>query len=273
MKTTGAGGEGDGREREPRSERASKSDDNVVRLPRDWLGPRDELVPFGPSADVHLPPPVGGKSTSTPRAPAFEGEAGGPSPVPVSPADFWGEHAAALHEALEERDEAFAKRVASRARAVVPFAWLRRPALVAGLAAALALVVVGYVSLVGQTGNRARSRPNLSQRGVTSPWAFLPRLSRSHAVGSSGRSGRPVHRATGTHAIAVSYSSHRSTPGTSSQSASSLSALSTTPAAPVAPTSSTSSASTTADVGAGSKAPAPAFGAHGALGPGRSRTR
>ena len=24
--------------------------DNVVPLPRDWLGPREELVPFGPSA-------------------------------------------------------------------------------------------------------------------------------------------------------------------------------------------------------------------------------
>src|SRR5437868_5354075 len=24
--------------------------DNVVRLPRDWLGPREDLVPFGPSA-------------------------------------------------------------------------------------------------------------------------------------------------------------------------------------------------------------------------------
>ena len=33
--------------------RGKGPDDNVVRLPRDWLGPREELVPFGPSAGTH----------------------------------------------------------------------------------------------------------------------------------------------------------------------------------------------------------------------------
>lgn len=50
-------------------------DDNVVRLPRDWLGPRQELVPFGPSV----------------RASAPESE---PGPL-WSADDFWGGDAAA----------------------------------------------------------------------------------------------------------------------------------------------------------------------------------
>ncbi|MEA2159666.1 MAG: hypothetical protein QOD66_2046 [Solirubrobacteraceae bacterium] len=46
-----------------------------MRLPRDWLGPREELVPFGPSADAAAPPP--------------------------SASDFWGEQSAALQHALQ----------------------------------------------------------------------------------------------------------------------------------------------------------------------------
>ncbi len=54
---------------------------NVVRLPRDWLGPRDELVPFGPRA----------------RTPADD--------RPTSAADFWGEQSAAIHDALQAPDQ------------------------------------------------------------------------------------------------------------------------------------------------------------------------
>jgi hypothetical protein len=49
----------------------------VVRLPRDWLGPRDELVPFG----AETPPPV--------------------ADAPPSAADFWGERSADVHDALQ----------------------------------------------------------------------------------------------------------------------------------------------------------------------------
>ena len=48
---------------------------NVVRLPRDWLGPREELIPFGPRAT---------QSASVP-----------------SPSDFWGERSADMHHALQ----------------------------------------------------------------------------------------------------------------------------------------------------------------------------
>lgn len=51
---------------------------NVVRLPRDWLGPREELIPFGPRASE--------------------------SPAAPSPSDFWGEHSADMHHALQGPD-------------------------------------------------------------------------------------------------------------------------------------------------------------------------
>jgi hypothetical protein len=49
-----------------------ESSDKVVRLPRDWLGPREDLVPFGPS-----------------------------TPLPFAPEDFWGERAAAIHSVVQ----------------------------------------------------------------------------------------------------------------------------------------------------------------------------
>lgn len=83
--------------------------DNVVRFPRDWIGPEEELVPVGP-------PPRG------------EDE------LPASAADFWGEESGALQHALQgpaqgADDEGFA------AGRVVPFDrkarrghWTRRSA-------------------------------------------------------------------------------------------------------------------------------------------------
>jgi hypothetical protein len=54
---------------------------NVVRFPGDWFGPRDELVPFGPTA---------------PGADADES----PVPGPVRAQDFWGEESASIHDAM-----------------------------------------------------------------------------------------------------------------------------------------------------------------------------
>ena len=55
----------------------------MVRLPRDWLGPREELVPFGPRAD------------------ATAAEAAGSAAAPPSANDFWGEQSAELQHALQ----------------------------------------------------------------------------------------------------------------------------------------------------------------------------
>jgi hypothetical protein len=69
----------------PHSEDGSKPTDaenNVVRFPRDWIGPRKDLVPFGPAAD----PPTQTASTFT---------------APPSADDFWGEDSAAVQDALQ----------------------------------------------------------------------------------------------------------------------------------------------------------------------------
>jgi hypothetical protein len=59
----------------------------VVRLPRDWLGPREDLVPFGPRA--------------TPDSPEADVPPASPAGPPTSADDFWGEHSAAVQSALQ----------------------------------------------------------------------------------------------------------------------------------------------------------------------------
>jgi hypothetical protein len=60
---------------------------NVVRFPRDWIGPTEDLIPFGPAADRHAAA-TASSSTAAPELP--------------SASDFWGEHAAAMHSVLED---------------------------------------------------------------------------------------------------------------------------------------------------------------------------
>lgn len=56
--------------------------DNVIRLPRDWLGPREELVPFGPAAYREEP----GQAKELPRnADDFWGGADLPDDVGAAP--------------------------------------------------------------------------------------------------------------------------------------------------------------------------------------------
>lgn len=73
---------------------------NVVRLPTDWLGPRDELVPIGAAAR-----PVE----------AYPLEA-----MPPTAEDFWSEQSASVHGAIQgpgpERDPGAGKRPAARRR-------------------------------------------------------------------------------------------------------------------------------------------------------------
>jgi hypothetical protein len=95
---------------------------NVVRLPRDWLGPRDELVPFGPRAsseDAEEPPPTA--------------------------EDFWGERSASIHDALQAPTDSVDAPAGTQTRRW--FDRRPRPAAVGGLAVAL-VVVIGVMSIV-----------------------------------------------------------------------------------------------------------------------------
>jgi hypothetical protein len=102
---------------------------NVVRLPRDWLGPRDELVPFGtgasdagepdlaedkPGADAPKSRRSRGKIEASERdRPRLRGLDDGAAPPEgaVAPAgglvsapsasDFWSEHSEVIHDVLQ----------------------------------------------------------------------------------------------------------------------------------------------------------------------------
>lgn len=62
---------------------ATRNEENVVRLPRDWLGPREELVPIG------RPASVAAAVTS------------GDDALPPTAEAFWSENSAALHDAVQ----------------------------------------------------------------------------------------------------------------------------------------------------------------------------
>lgn len=59
----------------------ARDEQKVIRLPRDWLGPRDELIPIGPAAEAQA---------------LTRGE----GPPPAADA-FWSEDSAALHDAVQ----------------------------------------------------------------------------------------------------------------------------------------------------------------------------
>jgi hypothetical protein len=115
---------------------ATEQSDKVVRLPRDWLGPREHLVPFSQST----PPLV------EPELDAF------------APNDFWGERAAAIHSVVQApEDDAPEEPPAGESEKVR--AGRRRLAAAAfvGIAAVAALAV-----LLGGSPSRVTSGPRLN---------------------------------------------------------------------------------------------------------------
>jgi hypothetical protein len=161
--------------------RAESDRDNVVQLPaRDWLGPREELVPVGPSR----------RSDSPPRAD-----------------DFWSEDSAALQDALQppaapksaEEEPATAD---GRARGLVqlPAGGRRR-----WLAPGAFLAVAGLVALIaaGLGGGHAPVR-------AASTKTQLAALTKStHASGAVAHRASHRHRRPTTHKSARRSPTHR----------------------------------------------------------------
>jgi hypothetical protein len=130
----------------------------VVRLPRDWLGPREELVPIG------RPASVGAAVTS------------GDDSLPPTAEAFWSEDSAALHDAVQGPTSVS---TASPAAPALPagrgllhprIRWPHRPAgqarwlLVAlPVLALLVLAVIGGTETTG--ARRAGHAPALTQSG------------------------------------------------------------------------------------------------------------
>jgi hypothetical protein len=98
---------GDGRTED--SGGLTRNEENVIRLPRDWLGPPEELVPIGPAARA--------------RAAQREAEDG----MPPAADAFWSEDSAALHDAVRAPSGAGHKRLEPPVGLVPPVAGLRVP--------------------------------------------------------------------------------------------------------------------------------------------------
>lgn len=239
----------------------SPAGDNVVRLPRDWLGPRDELIPFGPSAD----------------------SADDPASLPTAE-DFWGEDSSSIQTAVE--GPAFVDPgwgAASRARAREGFHTRARAVSVLGGVAAALLVTLAVVG--GGSSPKPASQKLLETRtpqsikgsnlaGLTRTIRILERpLTRHGRASSEARSGhhasstgmRPGHhgasgagKPTGT-VERVRYTRSSVSAVGGSSSAASQAPVSTGPA-PAGDTSAQASSSNNQ----------PALGADGALGPGSS---
>jgi hypothetical protein len=276
----------------PNSSGGGHEDDataNVVHFPRDWFGPREELVPFGPGSEEQA------------------GDGGGEvapveilSPPPVRAEDFWGEDSASIHNAMQapagtERagvsetvgvsgtlvaggaaHTATGGRVPLRVRARRPLALRlgrRRALALSGVgAAAVALTVVTLGSLRSQvvrTPEVSGAIDGLSPAAIS---AVPPAL----AARPAGSRARPMHRRTARAHSRVSRARTRGT-GASSSSTSSAQVASTAPAATqpssAAPPSNESAPPTqaTSDSGAGSASSPPAgpVGAGAPFGPGR----
>jgi hypothetical protein len=86
---------------------APLSEENVIRLPREWVGPLEELVPIGPGARA--------------RAAQREAETG----MPTAADAFWSEDSAALHDAVQAPPGAARGRFEPPAGLVPPVAGLQ----------------------------------------------------------------------------------------------------------------------------------------------------
>jgi hypothetical protein len=264
--------ETDGRQAKPGG-RGIEGEDNVVRLPRDWLGPREDLIPFGPSAEAH------DETLAT----------------PPSTHDFWGEGAADPWELEPDGAVADPPRP-SRWRVpkvIVPnvmshtYVRARLHGRGAGLTVLAAVCVAVVLFAVGGRGQRSQPRtasvathqaPTQTSVADLTPGPALPTLparTRRAAVRRSSRSvlrlSRPRTKVSASHRRSpsgkppvVQSVRYNPPPASSSTSVVSPSRAAPTASAPVSQQPQASAAQS-------SRSPhQPALGAAGALAPGSS---
>jgi hypothetical protein len=236
----------------PEGRQGTQTDDNVVRLPREWLGLREDLVEIGTGAAAAGPP---------------------------APEDFWGEGSSDLQSALVGAPTAPPTDPTPRRR-VPP--WLgpaRTPTLVTIATAAVALAILVISALGAQLPERVHQRiASVSHaHGKATDGGF--RFSRGvqsadarHLVPRSRAHG-PVRQRS--HAARRRpLKSHRAAPRKSTPQTSVTSSSSSNPSPTYGDSSSVSSnssqiASGSAAQVASAQPSQPAFGANGSLGPGR----
>lgn len=247
---------------------------NVVRL-GDWIGPRDELVPFGRRG-------AGPEPQRPPEEPSPATFA--VSEAPPSADDFWGERAGGLHDPLqapaEDRRPAAARQAARPGRRARPVARLRarRRVVVAGTAAAAVAAITGLALTVGGVGQSAPAGAGTAKVQVASVLSdgvdrilrldlplIAPRPARPHAP--ARRHSASINRGSSRPRSAgeqVHYTPSRPTIAAPSHPVE----AETDQPAPAAPTN--DSGSRPASSASASSAPVAATGQSGALGPIRS---
>ncbi len=237
-------------------------------------------MPFGPSAAPEGQEPTTGHQA---RGDGVESPLSEEPSRSVSPEDFWGEHSASVQDTLDRRDAAAARLASMRARVVPRVGFgsgeLRRPVVAAGATAVLALLVVGYLTLLSPSGGPGRSpiaaTLGPSGQGTSSPWAVSrPRLPTRSVQGGS-KSSATSHRARhGIRAIPVRYAPKTSPQGPSTRAVSATPTSQSPATVPVVTTTSPAPSTTSPppQTRQSSRSSSRSFGAHGVLGPGHSRS-
>jgi hypothetical protein len=283
-----------------------RTTENVVRLPRDWLGPREELVPMGSRARTAAPVDDAPGDSLPPTAASFWDEDSGSLQAPMqAPADTWSgqwEPAAAepapptsrLHGSTPHGRSIPRPRILSSSHR--GFARRRRStAAVLGLIAAgvvVVLAVIGQTEGGANTAGKTTVSASKSARIVTATGANLARLRATpvvtqitgepishHAAKTTASAARSRARAHRTHASKIRHRHRRPTP---QPIQSAIQPVQTTPTYTPAPATTPATSAPTS----GSTASSPsastdrttssrtqhdqAFGSNGSLGPGSS---
>ena len=161
-------------------------DDNVVLFPRDWLGPRDELIPIG-----------------RPPERSANGQAGDGEPAPTAD-DFWSEGSAAVQSALRAPAdfEAIEARAGGRSGR-------RARALTIGALCAVVLICVAVFATGGERGrpHTAAAAPSVASTDTLRAEAGL----RGHDARASVPPARPRTRADHPQRRAVTHHRPRTT--------------------------------------------------------------
>ncbi len=268
-----------------------RTDENVVRLPRDWLGPREELVPIGSRANAAQTPHDASPESLPPTAASFWDEDSGSLQAPMqAPAEPPGQPHAQPAIARRHRRWLGAR---SRAGGRIAAPGRGRAAAACGVLAACLIVVL---SVIGQSEGSGHPRGakavaaskdgpietgtgvNLARLKAHTPVVNeIKRQPRSHHSVKTGhrthasRTQRDRRHVSQTRRRHPERSAPRPTHSTSEPVRTITPTPATTPTTSGSAPTTSSSPSSSVDRSTGSTSQQqPAFGATGSLGPGSS---